>query len=203
MVQAETTDRIVAKALGGDPDAVAALWRQHRRWVAAVLIAHKPAEADVDDLLQEVAMTMVAKIHTVRDGTNVRAWLRTVAVNSARAMARRARSRPRLTSAEDVTNLPSQGLESGPGMVAESEGMDRVLGHVTELPEVYREPLLLRALQGMSSREISEILEIPPATVDTRVARARRMLREQLEGDPSWMGRVPGGADQRQARVSR
>jgi DNA-directed RNA polymerase specialized sigma24 family protein len=33
----------------------------------------------------------------------------------------------------------------------------------------------------MRSQEISQILEIPPATVDTRVARARRMLRERLE----------------------
>ena len=59
----------------------------------------------------------------------------------------------------------------------EVKGRDQVAG----LPEAYREPLVLRALQGMRSQEISQILEIPPATVDTRVARARRMLRERLE----------------------
>jgi RNA polymerase sigma-70 factor (ECF subfamily) len=46
------------------------------------------------------------------------------------------------------------------------------------LDEGYREPLLLRCVQELSYREIGEILGLPETTVETRIARGRRMLRE-------------------------
>ncbi len=75
-------DACVALAMGGDRGAIRRLWEENRRWVAAVLLAHKPALEELDDLLQEVAMTLVSKIHTLREETNFRAWLRTVARSS-------------------------------------------------------------------------------------------------------------------------
>jgi RNA polymerase sigma-70 factor (ECF subfamily) len=47
-----------------------------------------------------------------------------------------------------------------------------------ELPDGYREPLLLKAIQGLSYREIGRILGLPETTIETRIARGRRMLRE-------------------------
>ncbi len=47
-----------------------------------------------------------------------------------------------------------------------------------QLAEGYREPLLLKAVQGLSYREIGRILGLPETTVETRIARARRQLRE-------------------------
>src|SRR5688572_6190035 len=49
----------VAAAVRGDQEAVRALWQENRRWVAAVILAHKPREADLEDLLQDVAMSFV------------------------------------------------------------------------------------------------------------------------------------------------
>ena len=46
------------------------------------------------------------------------------------------------------------------------------------LPEAYREPLLLRAVHGMRGRQIAEIMNLAEATVETRIARGRRMLRD-------------------------
>jgi RNA polymerase sigma-70 factor (ECF subfamily) len=62
------------------------------------------------------------------------------------------------------------------------------------LPEHYREPLLLRAVRGMSYRQIADTLGVPITTVETRLARARRMLRDELEPvtDPSTIaGETP------------
>lgn len=50
-----------------------------------------------------------------------------------------------------------------------------------QLPDGYREPLLMKAVQGMSYREIGEVLGLPETTVETRIARGRRMLRELAE----------------------
>ncbi|MCH8896459.1 MAG: sigma-70 family RNA polymerase sigma factor, partial [Proteobacteria bacterium] len=59
-------------------------------------MTYKPREDDLEDLLQEVAMSLVSKISTVRDPRHVRAWLRTVAINAARASARTRQARPQL-----------------------------------------------------------------------------------------------------------
>src|SRR5437868_11690431 len=83
----------VAAAIRGDADAVRSLWQEHRRWVAAVLLAHKPREAELEDLLQDVAMTFVRTVSRLRDEGMLRPWLRTVAVNAARAAGRETRRR--------------------------------------------------------------------------------------------------------------
>ena len=62
----------------------------------------------------------------------------------------------------------------------------RILHLARGLPSQYSEPLLLRAVRGLSQREIAETLQLPETTVETRLARARRMLRDELdrEGRP-------------------
>jgi RNA polymerase sigma-70 factor (ECF subfamily) len=171
------TESLTAAAMRGDQPALHALWQEHRRWVAAVLIAYKPQHEDLEDLLQEVAMTLVSKIHTLRDQTNVRAWLRAVAINAARASARTGKSRPRVSLS--AVDLDAGIAEQVRGFEPDDEAR-RVLEMARRLPETYREPLILKAVHGMRARQISQILGIPEATVDTRVSRARRMLREQM-----------------------
>lgn len=172
----------LARALAGDRAALRAVWAANRRWVAAVIIAHKPASADVDDLLQEVAATLIAKVHTLSDPASLGPWLRTVAVNAARLAGRKhvvataARSvvndeasRRYVDSLERTADRPS----------AVREEAERVFALAMDLPEEYREPLLLRCVQELSYRQISEILDLPETTVETRIARARRMVRER------------------------
>ena len=178
---------MVARAIDGDPEALGSLWHKHRRWIAAVLLAHKPRRVELEDLLQEVAMTLVSKVQTLRDGSKIRAWLRTVAVNAARASARSAAD----TSAAgaDEGAHEHQAAEA----LAGDEEAQRLLEEVLDLPELYREPLMLRAVHGLRTRQIAEILQIAAPTVDPRIARARRMLREQLP-KPRRRPATPGAA---------
>ena len=166
---------------------LSSLWEEHRRWVAAILLVHKPSVEDLDDLLQEVAATFFTKAHTIRDEGSLKAWLRVVAINTARAAARATRYRPMpggsLHEESAVSEAPVVGaVFAGRAVRTVSERADLqeryqdLLSRLHALPEMYREPLLLRTVQGLSSREVAEILAITPATVDTRVARARRML---------------------------
>jgi RNA polymerase sigma-70 factor (ECF subfamily) len=161
-----------------DPGAVAALWREHRRWVAAVLVAHAPRHADLEDLLQDVALTLVSRVHELREPRALRGWLRTVALNTARMAARR---RP-LRALEDEPGLPDPAGEREGRRLAAAEEAEHVLGQVRQLPEAYREPLLLKCVRGLSQRQIAGLLQVPETTVETRLARARRMLRERLAG---------------------
>jgi RNA polymerase sigma-70 factor, ECF subfamily len=195
-VDKQEQDTLAAAAMRGDHAALAAIWQANRRWVAAVLLAYKPHHEDLEDLLQEVAMTLVSKVNTLRDQTNVRAWLRAVAINTARAAARTANSRPRprlsLASVDGSDFHPEhRDRREFAGSIPPDEEAMRAVEMATRLPEAYREPLILKAVHGMRSRQISSILGIPEATVDTRVSRARKMLRELLR--PAQAALAGGG----------
>jgi DNA-directed RNA polymerase specialized sigma24 family protein len=79
----------------------------------------------------------------------------------------------------DDTRSGAQRAIALPGQLGEEA--HRILDAARSLPEEYSEPLLLRAVQGLSYRAIGQIMELPETTIETRIARARRMLREALE----------------------
>lgn len=161
----------VTLAMAGDGAALRRVWVRHRNWVAAILLAHKPRSVETEDLLQSVAMTLVQRIGDVRDERALRPWLRTVAVNAARAAGRR----------HQVEKRSKLRLAREGGEQSEPEALERgriLLDLAREIPEGYREPLLLRCVKGMSHREIAQVLELPETTIETRIARGRRMLRD-------------------------
>ncbi len=50
----------------------------------------------------------------------------------------------------------------------------------SELTDGYREPLILRCVRGMSYRQIAQAMDLPETTIETRISRGRRMLRDKL-----------------------
>lgn len=175
---------LVAAAIRGERDALRQVWEDQRRWVAAVLMAHKPRQTDLEDLLQDVAMQFVRRIHELRDPGAMRPWLRTVAMNAAhasgRSVVRRRRDvleyRPAVASGGEGHADPKPDLING-----KREEARRLMELSERLPDGYREPLLLRCLHGMSYRTIGELMNLPDTTIETRIARGRRMLRELAE----------------------
>lgn len=186
MTDPDRHDEDVAAAVRGESAAVRAVWGRHRRWVAAILLAHKPRESELDDLLQEVAVTLVSKVHELRDEAAIRPWLRSVALNVARAAGRRtSRERARRSRAEPPHTGTGGSGSMGDGVSPDTpvqvrEEGERLLDLARELPDGYREPLLMRCVRDMSYREIASVLELPETTIETRIARGRRMLRERL-----------------------
>lgn len=152
------------------------LWVKHRRLVTAVLCAHAPAGADVEDLLQEVALIFVAKAGSIREPDALRGWLRTVALNTARMAGRSAAARRAAGPTETLDEGPEAAPEPGAGA---RERLADALGWIRGLPPELREPLLLKAVDGLGQREIAGLLGVPETTVETRLSRARRILREQ------------------------
>lgn len=172
--------RLIRSAVAGDPDAVRLAWERHRRWVAALILAYKPRETDLEDLLQDVAMAFVRRVHELRDPAALKPWLRSVAINAARlagrkqTLGRKHGRRLHLLVEQDSAAPPTPDVAA-----AQREDARRLLDLAMGLPETYREPLLLRCMHGMSYREIGEITGLPETTIETRIARGRRMLREQ------------------------
>lgn len=175
---------LVDAARSGQPEAIDALWSRHRRWIAALLLRHKPDHTEVDDLLQDIASQLVAKIHTISEPGALPGWLRTTAINAARLAGRRQGVRARAGEAFGVDAHEaaerSASRPDGPGEATLTDAQ-RVLELARQLPADYAEPLLLRAVQGLSYAQIGAILGLPESTIETRIARGRRMLRDAAE----------------------
>lgn len=182
MEATDPTELIAQAAISGDAQSLEQLWHANRRWVAAIILAHKPKWADVEDLLQEVAVSMVRKLGEVRDPKAVRPWLRTVAINIAHAAARsgkrRASSERISESTDDIREGRTRDHAQAPEILSDDEQGRLLMQLASRLPDGYREPLLLKALHDLSYREIGEIMDLPETTIETRIARGRKQLRE-------------------------
>ncbi|MCC5785233.1 MAG: sigma-70 family RNA polymerase sigma factor [Phycisphaerales bacterium] len=159
------------------------LWRLRRGLVGAVVLAHLPRGVEAEDVVQEVAALFVRGVGSIRDPGAFDPWIRRVAVNAARDAGRAARRSSGLVAGL-TAGLALNGSVSGSsvggawaGSAAEAEEGRRLLELARELPEDYREPLLLRCVRGLSYRAIAHAMELPETTVETRIVRARRMLR--------------------------
>jgi len=192
---------LVERATAGKPEAVQELWQNHRRWVAAIVLAHMPREADLDDLLQDIAATFVRSVQELRTPAALRPWLRTVAINAARAEGRKKTRRRNALESQAATDPGTFNRDVTPDATPETpDNADEaqwLLDLIGQMPENYREPLMLRCVRGMNYKAISELTGLPETTIETRIARGRRMLRERvaLERDRK---RHATGASQRQ-----
>jgi RNA polymerase sigma-70 factor (ECF subfamily) len=71
---------------------------------------------------------------------------------------------------------------------------DEVLRAIDQLPEQFRETVVLSDVEGMSYEEVARVLDVPVGTVKSRLFRARRLLQQKLYGYAVGMGYIKGNA---------
>ena len=167
--------RLVRAAQDGDRPAFAALvehyWERLHRWLYR--LTRDPHAAE--DLAQEAFLKAFAHLDRFRPGTNFRAWLFRIAHNAfANHHRARARQRERLPG-----DLPAP--ERGPvEEVLSHEALREVAEAVNALPVEFRAALLLRVEEGLSFRQIAEVLDLTEETARWRVFKARHQLMALL-----------------------
>ncbi len=179
--------RLIDRAKRGEGPAQEELWRAHRRWVAAIVLAHRPRTMEVDDLMQDVALKMIDKLDTLRDAAAFKPWLRRIIINTCRGAARALRPEQRISLTDHDGDghtshlvMPESHEQDSARTIETRDAAERLLAQAMTLPVEYREPLLLRCVHSMTYQQISDVLELPITTIETRLARARRMLREEV-----------------------
>ncbi|MCI2957075.1 RNA polymerase sigma factor [Agromyces atrinae] len=128
---------------------------------------------DADDVAQITllrAWRSIEHLHAPEPG-QMCAWLDTIARNAATDLARQRSRRPAVALDDDVPD--SQNVV---GDVEMRVILDGALEALRGLPETLREPLLLHTVDELSTAEIAERLDLTPATVRQRIARARKAL---------------------------
>jgi RNA polymerase sigma-70 factor (ECF subfamily) len=182
-IDAEMMGQLVAQAQQGSRLAVERLIREHEGWVRSAIYAVTGRADLVDDIVQQVWVRVWQHLGTLADPRQLRAWLYTVARNAALDFSA-AEQRQRALASRLPADMPAvDGHRKGPlGAAASSELQDTLLRAVRSLPAIYRVPFVLRHLEDWSYAQIGEVLALSVDTVETRLVRARRLLREMLQG---------------------
>lgn len=184
---------LVSEAQRGNMVAFAALVETHKERVYRTLWQMVGNDADAQDLSQEVFLRVYRSLSSFRGESAFTTWLHRLTVNLALDWLRARRRRPLQIPLEGddenyVRELPSH--EPGPEeQTLRRERRERLLEALGQLSPDYQEAITLYHFEGLSYKEISERLQIPVKTVETRLYRARNLLRAELGNE------IKGGGD--------
>lgn len=151
--------------------------------------------ADADDLVQETMLKAYRAWDQYEKGTNAKAWLLTILRH---AFINEYRRRTRHPETVDVDTIEPYAVfsevqdEDPQGAFFDRIVDDEVLRAIDQLPEAFRETLVLSDVEGMSYQEIAGILEVPIGTVKSRLFRARQLLQGKLYDYAVEMGYIKG-----------
>ncbi len=164
----------------GDSYAMTEFVRHNERWVRGVIFGILGRTSDLDDVVQRVWIQVWREARRLEDLSRWRHWVYRIARNAATdVLRRRRREKDAIVRKADTPADPGSPADA---RLAGREQEQLVLESIAALPEIYREPFVLKHMEDLSYKEIGELLGLPSDTVETRLVRARRLLREQLAG---------------------
>src|SRR5437762_11780575 len=136
-------------------------------------------EQDAQDVVQE-AFLRAFKSFSGFHGSNGRAWLLTIVRNTAYTLLKKNRAVDLTTIFDEEIHAIGHESASPAAILEHAEDAELITKALDELPAEFREVLTLRHQEGLSYKEIGEIVKIPTGTVMSRLARARAKLKEYL-----------------------
>jgi len=174
-----------------DPDAVAELAEAFGPKIHQLALRYLKNHEDAEEVVQDVLMKVFTKIDAFRGDAALSSWIYRITFNAAMSRLRTAKfSRPLELAVEAVRGggaddrpvpfEPADWSGLADDAVLRSQLRRRFSKAVRHLPTIYRRPVLLRDVRGLSTEEASEALRINIQTLKSRLHRGRLMLRQQL-----------------------
>jgi RNA polymerase sigma-70 factor (ECF subfamily) len=184
----ELLDRLQA----GDEHAIAELAEMYGSKIYQLAFRYLRNKEDAEEVTQDVLLKVHRKVGAFRGDSALSSWIFRITFNA--AMSRLRTARYQRSQDEDrraaSTDVEEPSAPSRPDMADWSDMADeqvlrsqlrrRVIRAVLALPAIYRAPVVLRDLQGMSTEEASAVLKVKDQTLKSRLHRGRLILRKQL-----------------------
>lgn len=178
---------LAARVAQGEAAPFETLMRRHNRTLFRTARAILRDDAEAEDALQEAYLQAYRSIGSFRGESKLSTWLARIVANEAlmrlRRRARRAEIMPLQPGASEteINQIADTNMDETPEIAAQRIEMRRLLEtQIDSLPDDFRAVFVLRSVEEMSVEDTAEALGIPPATVRTRLFRARSLLREGL-----------------------
>ena len=193
--------RLVAGLQAGDQAAVRELAVRYGPRIQQLAMRHMKNREDAEEVTQDVLLKVHRKIHAFRGDAALSSWIYRITFNTAMSRLRQnraarvaAQERDRvealLETGEQVRTLaePADWSWMPDEHVMRAQLREALAAAVAELPEIYRAPVVLRDIEGLTTEEASSRLKVKDQTLKSRLHRGRLMLREKLEVFRSGLG---------------
>jgi len=167
---ARTDADLVRSAQAGDVASFELLYARYMPVVHSILLGRLPP-ADADDVTQNVFITALTKLRSLREPAAFAGWITRTARNAAEDLRRRMNETELLDITAATHETQSDDAEAAQALEA-----------IRALPEAYRETLMLRLVEGMSGPEIAARTGLTPGSVRVNLHRGMQLLRDALGG---------------------
>jgi RNA polymerase sigma-70 factor (ECF subfamily) len=180
----------------GEAEAAAELAAEYGPMIQQLSFRYMKNWEDAEEVAQDVLLKVVNKIELFRGDSALSSWIYRITFNTAMSRLRNGKfSRPHEVLAGDLVARSGDDANDnalaifeaadwsnlGDESVMRRQMRDAVIAALQEMPTVYRIPVLLRDLQGMSTEEASKVLKVKTQTLKSRLHRGRTFLRTRLQ----------------------
>lgn len=172
-------------------------------YALALRLTRNPAEAE--DLVQDAVVRAYRFWHTFQAGTSIKAWMFTILRNTfinryhrgnrTRTVRNDLEAQLGSLGPEVAVGHPTAKLPSPDTALAARITHERIVAALDTIPEDYRMAVMLADLEGLSYKEIAEVMECPIGTVMSRIHRGRRLLHKLLHHHAAELGMVDAPED--------
>jgi RNA polymerase sigma-70 factor (ECF subfamily) len=184
---------LLARLQAGDERALADLSDAYSSKIYQLAFRYLRNKEDAEEITQDVLFKVYRKVDAFRGDAQLSSWIYRITFNAAMSRLRtaryqRAQAEDRRAAAADEDG--SNGSARTPDVADWSDMADervlrsqlrkRVFSAILALPAIYRAPVMLRDIQGMSTEEASAMLKVKDQTLKSRLHRGRLILRKQL-----------------------
>jgi RNA polymerase sigma-70 factor, ECF subfamily len=182
---------LIVRMQTGDASAMADLSSAYGARIQQLAFRYMKNWEDAEEVTQDVLFKVFRKIDAFRGDAALSSWIYRITFNTAMSRLRTGRA-ARLAEqpqrheppVEEFTGMPAQDPADWSTLaddhVMRREMREQLITALTDLPEVYRTPVVLRDIQGLSTEEASQILHVKPQTLKSRLHRGRLILRQTL-----------------------
>ncbi|MYH64054.1 MAG: sigma-70 family RNA polymerase sigma factor [Chloroflexi bacterium] len=175
-------DNAIARALHGDQSAYAALYDQYAAGLYRLCYSLLMDEQDAEDILQESFLYAFKNLHRYDSRkAALKTWLYTIAVSRSRNTYRRKRFLTVDISQWFGAEIKAPAAEAPEVALMRRDASDSIMRALGELSPRLREAIVLRYGQGMTYREIGEVVGCPQKTAESRVRLGHQRLRQSLQ----------------------
>ena len=196
--------QLIARLRAGDETAVQELADRYRSRIFQLAMRYMKNREDAEEVTQDVLLKVYRKVSAFRGDAQLSSWIYRITFNTAMSRLRSTRlaraaeqERDRALAAREVDDRPKPARQPADWSSMPDEGVLRAqLRHavaeaIEELPEIYRAPVVLRDIQGLTTEEASSRLRLKDQTLKSRLHRGRVMLRDKLRAFTSGLSLHP------------
>ena len=191
MRQSNSEVDLIGRMQAGDTAAVGELASMYGPRIQQLAFRYVKNWEDAEEVAQDVLLKVYRKIDAFRGDAALSSWIYRITFNTAMSRLRTARATRAAdkqkgdtsASGDDHNRQPAEPADwssLADDHVLRGEMRERLIGALTHLPSVYRVPVILRDIQGLSTEEASAVLRVKPQTLKSRLHRGRLILRERL-----------------------